>query len=332
MRWTLTEVQSYIDNQVEESINLDYKAADALQKTDGKKKEVSKDVSAMANAAGGVIVYGLKEYGDQTKKHLAEKIDPLNRQVISKEWLEQVINSNIQPKIEGIIITPVTVNEAAGSVVYIVEVPQSNTAHQAADKKYYKRYNFESVAMEDYEIRDIMSRLKHPVISLKLTVQKKIVKEGGGNNYFHIIDTTPTKETLRNYLKISLLNEGRVYANFVNYYLEVAEEILHEKEDSLSRSKNRPGYKIFYGENTFRDVVDVTMGFPGQHIKKYGPSRYEPILPGTQSRTETIKLKDRLVDAVDTMLYWKVFADNAEVRHGSISLSTLINDAVWAES
>lgn len=39
-----------------------------------------------------------------------------------------------------------------------MNIPKSNTAHQAFDKKYYKRYNFESVAMEDYEIKDIINR------------------------------------------------------------------------------------------------------------------------------------------------------------------------------
>ncbi len=95
MPWDLPTIQSYIKNQVEESINLDYKAADALQKTDGKKREISKDVSAMANSAGGVIIYGVKEFNQSDKRHLPEKIDPVNRTDISKEWLEQVINSNI---------------------------------------------------------------------------------------------------------------------------------------------------------------------------------------------------------------------------------------------
>src|SRR5687768_17044874 len=115
MTWDLKSIQSYIDNQIEESLNLDYKAADALQKTDGRKKEISKDVSAMANAVGGIIIYGLKEFEESTKKHLPEKIDAVNRSDISKEWLEQVINSNIQPKIERITITPVTVDVTKGT-------------------------------------------------------------------------------------------------------------------------------------------------------------------------------------------------------------------------
>jgi hypothetical protein len=37
-------------------------------------------------------------------------------------------------------------------------IPPSNTAHQALDKKYYRRFNFAAEPMHDYEIRDVMKR------------------------------------------------------------------------------------------------------------------------------------------------------------------------------
>jgi hypothetical protein len=43
-------------------------------------------------------------------------------------------------------------------VAYVVEIPQSETAHPALDNRYYKRFNFESVPMADHEIRDVMHR------------------------------------------------------------------------------------------------------------------------------------------------------------------------------
>ena len=101
------DLDSLIENEVEESIQIEYKSSGALENTPGKKKEISKDVSAMANSAGGIIIYGIKEYDDEDKKHLPEQISPVLRTQYSKEWLEQVINSNIQPTISGIIITPI---------------------------------------------------------------------------------------------------------------------------------------------------------------------------------------------------------------------------------
>ena len=135
----ISDIENLILNQVEENVHLDYKAADALQKTAGIKKEVSKDISAFANSDGGIVIYGVKEFTESAKKHLPEKIDPIDRNLISKEWLEQVINSNISPRIDGIKITPISIHTVKDKVVYVVEIPKSNTAHQAGDQRYYKK-------------------------------------------------------------------------------------------------------------------------------------------------------------------------------------------------
>ncbi len=87
--WTERDILSLITDAVQESISLEYKSAASLDRTDAKKKEVSKDVSAFANSAGGVLVYGVQE---DTNKRVPIKIDSGYDPVdISKEWVEQVI-------------------------------------------------------------------------------------------------------------------------------------------------------------------------------------------------------------------------------------------------
>ena len=72
--WTQDRIErEYIKAEVEEGLTLEYKAAAALEKSDRKKLEVSKDVSAMANSAGGRLMYGVKEYDEDRKRHLPEK-------------------------------------------------------------------------------------------------------------------------------------------------------------------------------------------------------------------------------------------------------------------
>lgn len=155
--WDFAKIQNLITEGIEESLTLEYKGAGALEKNDRKKMEITKDVSAMANSAGGIIIYGIKEHDEPEKRHLPEKIDSVNRVEYSKEWLEQVI-SNIRPKIDGLQIYPVTSDDRSENV-YIVDIPQSTTAHQATDHRYYKRYNFEAVPMEDYEVKDVIHRM-----------------------------------------------------------------------------------------------------------------------------------------------------------------------------
>lgn len=163
--WEEEDLLALVDNEASESLTLDFKECAALDKSDRKKREVSKDVSAFANSAGGTLVYGLIE---DKKRRVAHKLDDgYDPSDISQEWLDQVINSNIQPRLSGVRIKTVHLTkERLGRVVHVVYVPQSMTAHPAADKKYYKRFNFESVPMEDYEIRDTMHRALEPRVSV----------------------------------------------------------------------------------------------------------------------------------------------------------------------
>ena len=164
--WDEEYILDLINNQVEENSGLEYKATASLQKKDEQKNEISKDVSSFVNSNGGTIIYGVKEYDDKTKRHLPEKIDGgYNPSEISKEWLEQVINSKISPPIDGIYIKPIPLKKNFPErVIYAVSIPEGITAYQASDRRYYKRYNFQSAPMEDYEIRLVMNRARFPLL------------------------------------------------------------------------------------------------------------------------------------------------------------------------
>lgn len=159
MAWTFDALNSLVTNQVPESSVLEYKGSMALAKTEGAKKEISKDVSALANSAGGTVIYGIEE-----KDHLPSRIDDgVDPSDISKEWLEQIINSRIQRKIDGIVVHQIQHQGYRERVLYVVEVPQSSRApHQASDKKFYKRFNFMAEPMEEYEVRDVSRRAETP--------------------------------------------------------------------------------------------------------------------------------------------------------------------------
>jgi hypothetical protein len=163
--WKEADILSLITNGIKESLELDYKQCASLQKTDPKKREISKDVSAFANAAGGTIVYGMVEDG-QIPISIDYGYDPAD---ISKEWLDNIISSTISPRLEQVFINSVELDTThPGKVIYIIEIPQATTRapHQAQDKLYYKRFNFKSEPMADYEIRDIMLRSQGPDLTM----------------------------------------------------------------------------------------------------------------------------------------------------------------------
>jgi predicted HTH transcriptional regulator len=118
---TEEELKQWIADGVEESLTLDYKAKGALAKE--KRGEIAKDVSAMANSAGGVVIYGVSEFPkDSGKQHLPEKIDPIDDPQFTKEWLEHVIAGGVRPRISDLLVHPIRL--AGGGAVYVVVVPQ----------------------------------------------------------------------------------------------------------------------------------------------------------------------------------------------------------------
>ncbi|MCG8085509.1 MAG: ATP-binding protein [Candidatus Thiodiazotropha taylori] len=149
---TLKEVNDLIKNRVQESLHLDYKSSSAID--DGKRKEIAKDVSAFANSDGGILIYAVEESG-----HLPTNIDSgVDHEKYSREWLEHVLDSNISPKIDGVIIKQIPLNDLRS--LFVISIPKSMRGpHQDRNtKRYYKRYNFKSSPMEDYEISDIRNR------------------------------------------------------------------------------------------------------------------------------------------------------------------------------
>ncbi|MDF2552442.1 MAG: Divergent domain protein [Chryseobacterium sp.] len=294
--WSLELINEHIKNKIEENLHLDYKAAGSLEKNEKKANELSKDISAFANSDGGTIIYGIKE--DIINKHIPDKIDSINRNVISKEWIEQIIQGRITPRIQGILITPITISEP-NDVIYVVEIPKSDTAHQANDRKYYKRFNFNSEPMYDYEIKDILNRNKYPKIDLEFEILKI---ENENREYY--------------YLYVNACNNGKVYANYINAYFTFNKMFLKENEDSLIDEKFE-----YSCDNTIRDLVDIT--FTGlNREKKYGPSRYDPILPRLKFEIKKIKLNRNFLET-DFEIKWVVFADNAEPNAGKINLKEI---------
>jgi hypothetical protein len=163
--WTHATLQALVDGGVVESLTLEYKASAALSKD--LTVEISKDVSALANSAGGRLIYGICERKTDNGTRVPDRVDTgVLDPNITKEWLEQVLLSSIFPKLEKFIVHEIQL--ASGGRAYVVDVEQAISAapHQASDRRYYRRRNFTVGPMEDYEIRDALRReaKPHPII------------------------------------------------------------------------------------------------------------------------------------------------------------------------
>jgi hypothetical protein len=162
MEYSFDYLQTLISMRTSENQELEFKDGRAIGDTHKQKLEVTKDISAFANAGGGILIYGVTE--SPNPGGAAEKLSPVDRRAFSPEWLEQLA-SQISPRISGLKIHPISIDQTEATCCYVLEIPGGDTAHQALDFRYYRRYNFQAVPMVDYEIRDVMNRSKHPAIN-----------------------------------------------------------------------------------------------------------------------------------------------------------------------
>ncbi|MBP8000895.1 MAG: ATP-binding protein [Chloroflexi bacterium] len=300
--WNHTTLEQLIKDERQENQYLDYKAADSISSAESKKTDISKDISAMANASGGVIIYGIQE--KQDNKNLPGSIDPIDQTRYSKDWLANVISDNIQPRIEGLLIHPVHVGPDADHFVYVVEIPQSTTAHQARDNRYYSRYNSKSQPMTDSQIRDVMGRSQHPQIDLSFQFRHS---HGGLINDHDLI--------------ITAHNGGRIYAQYVNctIYLPMSltlpRHTLFDRDLMIIEGKQ---YLIVKYSNSHRDIIVQRDSEGLQKSRSLGSTWFKPILPDTEHQwIHNLPHRINYSDLPsEEAIHWQIFADNASAKSG----------------
>lgn len=295
--WTENALKNFITSETEESLTLEYKAAEALGKSEYQKHEITKDVSAMANSAGGLIVYGISEFANPDKRHLPERITPVNRTELPREWLEQVINS-IRPRIDGILIHSVSLKSGEADVVYVIEIPQSHTAHQAGNQKYYKRFNFQSVPMEDYEIRDVMFREQMPDVSIKFLIEAKDTFDEAGNS-----------NGAEYNLIIQAKNNGSAFARYVACFVDVPVKSLVSIENKRSIKDGGKYYR--------HRLTNLNQEYADEVFKANFP------LLRSMTMSWRIPLKENFTNLEHWAIKWKVYADNALPKEGKIKFGEI---------
>jgi len=271
----------------------------------------------MANSAGGLIFYGVAEHPkDSGKNHQPSGIDPVTDPKITKEWLEQVINAGTRPRILDIEIVPIRVTQPQPGVVFMVNIPAGTTAHQADDKRYYRRFNFANEPMHDHEIRDVMGRNKHPVVRLSARINIGPAS---------IMGYSRSNEQYR-WLKLGLHNEGTKMAHKVMAFVHIPQELLVEPEKMI-------GVSLLEIEG----VKLARLTLSNKIVEEPGPlpmfKEIEgPLLPGLSISLRTV----RLIGTSQPLppraaIIVKIFADEAPPRSDVIRLADIDQPAGKAD-
>lgn len=151
--WTRSDLEALVSANEEEGLHLDYKSSAALEKS-VLKDDLSKDVAAFANADGGVVVFGIEE-----KDRRPFRLDAgVPASVMTAERLEDIVHGNVSPRPVGVRVKGIPL--ADDRYAFVVSVPAATALapHQAADRRYYRRYETKNQPMYDHEIRDLMRR------------------------------------------------------------------------------------------------------------------------------------------------------------------------------
>lgn len=322
----IDDIRSLIALGIEECTTLEYKSGIDTSNNHWK-SEMAKDVSAMANANGGIIIYGVKEYDEEDKRHLPEKITPIDVTKISKETIAQVISSNISPKINNLEIDCIVVDAVIpNEVVYVVSVPKSNTAHQNLKTKiYHKRCVTTINPMEDYEIRDVMNRRVHPDVILdfeiKLITQQELywIQPTFNPLYQAPVPAQP-QIVQKTILALNCMpkNIGIVVAEHVHYFIKLPSDLVAPGQQ-FDVVDVRDGFAKVRRENIYCDILE---GSTPLNVK-YGPPRIVPILPGMIGVYKGIILNSQANLNRDVEISWVLNADGAAIKSGKIKLNEI---------
>lgn len=309
---------------------------------------LAKELSALANSGGGVLVLGMLDPGRAQTWVVDNGGVPL---VVSgldiKEWLEDIIPNlmdlplrdfNVHLVRSGLPDSQIHEDKA----VIVIGVKDSSFApHQCVtDQKYYGRIGGKSKPLGHRFVLDILGRQQHPKLTPEVWIREetKRFRSSGGHlaslafGYGQPVgeEVEVTEATL--YFRVE--NVGRVYANFVVCELEIPYLASHLSENphiydvppgDLSHAKVTEEF-----ENTKRDYVGSTQAGITS-VPNYGPARFVPILP-TRGRSWSHKLVDNWRGILDSdpvpEIRWTIFVDNAPSDGGSIPLSKVEIESV----
>ncbi|MBX3066983.1 MAG: ATP-binding protein [Anaerolineae bacterium] len=305
-------------------------------------QNLSVTLSAMANTGGGYLVYGIKDPKPNQPLEVDDGgIDLFVKKNGTREWLEDIIPNLADPPLTGFNVYQLKASQddsqiAQGRGIFIVHIKDSFQApHQAYDNKYYGRIAGKSKPLPDRFVRDIMGRRQHPKINLKFSlVSREFYSSSETEGEFSPLSLglsapstyTTRTSSLRWKLEIRAENVGKVYANYVNVFVWIPDEIIpslfafreiERREETETRDNHE--YVSRGYENVDRDYIGLRNGLNHE----YGSARFSPILPSlahvwTEELVDDINF-DNLSN--DLNIYWEAFADNALPQEGKVLLS-----------
>ena len=184
----IEDLERLCEEHEAESLFLEFKPCNELRRKkrddergeprslDDVKMELSKDVSAFLNSAGGTIIYGIREYRSSSSISRAKETDRENafqgkdpREDRVTEW----IRAHVQPPPDVNVYSVLVDRDDPESSPWflVVEIPQGLLAYMAKDDRFHKRVSNLRKPMAQYEVMDVMNRARGATLEVRLRIK-----------------------------------------------------------------------------------------------------------------------------------------------------------------
>jgi hypothetical protein len=188
------DLQELVDAQVPEGLRLDFKLTN-YGKSDSDKRELLKDVSALANSHGGHLVLGIEETEGAATNVVGIDID-VDAEILR---MEQILRNAIEPPISGIRMRSISLIN--GKKVLLLRIPRSwNPPHRVTAQGINRFYIRHSAGVHEPSVEELRALFNHSATALEKARQFRNAR----------VSTVTNGEGHR-----PLVNEGRLFVHIV---------------------------------------------------------------------------------------------------------------------
>ena len=164
---TLSDIQSFINSNPDESLYLEYKDIRILETPD----DLAKSISSFANSAGGNIIVGVNAQSEGPNPH-QPFIQTTSNSKFIEDWLAKKISDKIQPAVQNVTYHRIF-NDDKSEWIILIHVPPSENIPHMYNQRYYHRVDSRNVPMDHYHVERAFNSIKRPHLVPKIAVTRE---------------------------------------------------------------------------------------------------------------------------------------------------------------